>query len=86
MVKVQRINVNGMLIYKWDVCISVTPKLRDHHRREDDMTVRVRGWGGPAETASSEHDRTSSHMNSSHLWLPEQDQASQHPSIDGRCS
>lgn len=51
MVKVQRINVNRMLIYKWDVYISVTPKLRDHHRREDDMTVRARGWGGPGQNS-----------------------------------
>lgn len=47
MVKVQRINVNGMLIYKWDVYISVTPKLRDHHRREDDMTSLWLGRARP---------------------------------------
>lgn len=65
-----------------------TPRIRNHHRREDRKIWRARGHRiRLVQLFSSGHDRTNALQNSQRLWLSAQHQVNQLPTLEweGSC-
>ena len=60
----------------------LSPRLRDHHRRQARKTVRARGMRGQDQNGVFWADRSTARMSSQQLWLPEQDPVSQKRASD----